>query len=174
MTLINTVSPQKAEGDIKKGYAIFLNRGSDVPNPIRMLSASPGYFNLMIERNKYYANHPALSFSLLAHIRYLVSKKIGNQFCAKHNQKLLVKQGLSEEDLERMGMDADKSLLEDHERLMLDFVLRAMDDPHAISKKDIELLHEAGWEDRDILDATAQAIGMVDHTFFKDVFKPDF
>ena len=55
---------------------------------------------------------------------------------------------------------------------MLSFVIRAMDDPEAITKDDIEGLRAVGWTDADMLDALAQGVGMMDHNIFMRVFKP--
>lgn len=174
MTLINTIPPEKAEDAIKKGYDHFTERGVDVPDPLRLYSASPGLFDLMIKRNQYYANHPNLSFALLAHIRFFVATKLAYPFCRTHNKKLLLMQGVEETEFEKMGMDPDKSMLEETEKKMAAFVLRAMDAPESIDKKDIDILHEAGWEDRDIFDALAQGVGMIDHNIFMNVFKVAF
>ncbi len=174
MSLIATVRPEDAEGDIKNGYDLFVQRGLDVPTPFRLFSASPGIFNLMVQRNRYYSNHPNLSFSLLTHIRYFVSKRLDCMICREHNKKLLLMQGLEEADIEHMGMDPEKSMLEPNECMMVSFVLRAMDAPDSISKQDLDELHAAGWKDWDILDALAQGVGMIDHHIFIQVFKPDF
>ncbi len=174
MTLIKTISPQKAGGDIKKGYDLFLKNGRKVPAPFRLLSASPQIFNLMIQRNRYYANHPALSNALLAHIRYFVSTKLNFEFCRAHNKNLILLQGVEEKELDDMGLDPDKSMLEKNERQMLAFVLDAMENPDLVSKKDIDILHKAGWKDGDIFDALVQAVGMMDHHILMKVFKPDF
>jgi len=174
MSLIETVPPEEAEGDIKKGYDLFTERGVEVPKPLRMLSASPEIFKIMIQRNEYYSNHPNLSFSLLAHIRYFVSTKLDYKFCSIHNKKLLMQQGLAETEIEKMGMDPEKSMLEENERLMVTFVLKAMEDPESISAKDIDQLHRFSWTDSDIFDALAQGVGMFDHSIFARTFKPDF
>ncbi len=174
MTLINTVAPENAKGEIKKGYDLFLERGIKVPNPFRLLSASPKMFDMLVTRNKYFSNHPNLSFELLAHIRYFVSKNLNYEFCCKHNKNLLLMQGACEDDFKKMDDDPEKSLLEENELFMLKFVLKAMDSPESISEKDINQLKESGWEDSDIFDALAQGVGMIDHNYFMKVFKPDF
>jgi len=174
MTLIQTVPPEEANGDIKKGYDLWTERGVEVPTPIRMLSASPDIFKLMIQRNQYYSNHPNLSFSLLSHIRYFVSTKLNFKFCSIHNKNLLLMQGLEEKEIDRMGIDPEKSMLEDNERQMVAFVLNAMDGPESITEKDIDQLRGTGWTDNDIFDALAQGVGMIDHSIFMKVFKPDF
>lgn len=174
MALIQTVSPENAEGDLKKAYDLFKERGVEVPAPLRLISASPEIFKLMIQRNHYYMNHPKLSFPLLAHIRYMVSCRLDYAFCRTFNRNLLMMQGMSEDDFEKMGTDPEESMLEENERLMLSFVLRAMDDPESITAEDIDSLHSAGWNDTDIFDALGQGVGMIDHNIFMRVFKPEF
>ena len=83
-------------------------------------------------------------------------------------------QGLDENEIEAMGLDPDKSMLEENEQLMLKFVLNAMESPEAITKKDIDILNRAGWKDSDIFDALVQGVGMIDHNILMKVFKPNF
>ncbi|MCP4553706.1 MAG: hypothetical protein GY834_17070 [Bacteroidetes bacterium] len=121
-----------------------------------------------------YSSHPNLSYSLLAHIRYFVSTKLNFKVCSQHNRNLLLMQGLNENEIEAMGLDPDKSMLEENEQLMVKFVLNAMESPEAITKRDIDSLNKAGWKDSDIFDALVQGVGMIDHNILVKVFKPDF
>lgn len=173
MTLISTVPPDKAHGEIQRGYEVFTKRGVAVPLPLQLLSVSPELFKIMIQRNQYYANHPHLGFTLLTHIRFMVANRLDYGFCKAFNKRLLVMQGADPDRLEQMGTDPDQSLLEENERLMLAFVLRAMEDPDGVTLEDIEALHHVGWTDTDIFDALAQGVGMIDHSIFMRVFKPE-
>jgi len=171
--LIQTSTPDTATGEIQKGYEIFNKRGVDMPDPMRLMSASPGYFGIMLQRNIYYSNHPNLSFSLLAHIRYFASCRLDYSFCRIFNKKMLAKMGVSKEDFTAMSHDPEKSLLEDNEKHMLLFVLKAMEKPEAVTAQDIEALRNEGWTDSDIFDGLAQGVGMMDHNIFMRVFKPE-
>lgn len=170
--LIQTASPETGQGEIQKGYDFFKNRGVDMPHPMELMTASPGYFSIMFNRNLYYSNHPNLSFPLLAHIRYFASCRLDYGFCKIFNKEQLMKMGMTKADFQAMGDDPAKSLLEENEQRMLSFVIRAMDDPEAITKDDIEGLRAVGWTDADMLDALAQGVGMMDHNIFMRVFKP--
>ena len=172
MALINTVKPEQAQGNIKEGYDLFLKRSGNIPQPFILLSASPGMFDLMMNRNQYFSDHPALPFSLLAHIRYFVSMRMNYKFCYNHNKRLLLNHGLEEMDFIRMDSDPDQALLDENERVMLEFVLKAMAEPELVIQADIDQLRGYGWEDRDIFDALAQGIGLIDHQFLMKVFKP--
>ena len=170
MVLLETVAPEKAEGAIKEGYDVFLQNGMEVPVPLQLTSASPALFKMTLQRLHYYGNHPNLGFALLAHIRYLVACELDYGYCRQFNAKLLKRQGMEENELDQIQADPSLAPLEDHERLMLQFVSGAMKDPAAVGRKDIDTLHAAGWKDSDIFDAMAQAVSMKDHQFLLQVF----
>ncbi len=173
MALIEVVSREKAEGIVKEGYDMFMQRVGVIPAPLRMLSGSPALFELQLKRIKYLSSHPNLSFSLLAHIRYLVAHQLGYPFCTDFNKHILVKQGVEEEDFRRMEEDPTKSLLEEKESAMLVFVVRSVKDPASITEDDIQKIKDWGWDDRDMLDALAQGVSMIDHSIMMQVFKMD-
>ena len=81
---------------------------------------------------------------------------------------------MKESDIAAMGLDPYKSLLEENERALAAFVLKAMDQPESIAKGDIQGLRDCGWTDSDIFDALAQGVGMIDHSIFLRVIKPEF
>ena len=171
MALINTVPPEQAEGIIQEGYELFMKRVGSIPKPLEMLSVSPALFELQLRRIKYLSQHPKLSFSLLAHIRYLVAHNLRYQFCTDFNKYVLQKQGVSEDDCKKMEQDPSQSLLEDHENAMLVFVVKSVKDPASVSKDDVENLKKMGWEDRDLVDALAQGVSMIDHSIMMQVFQ---
>ncbi len=173
MALINTVQPADAEGIIQEGYDFFINRIGTIPRPLEMLSVSPTLFELQLRRIQYLSNHPKLSFSLLAHIRYLVAKTLDYQFCTDFNRHVLQKQGVSEDDFQKMEQDPSQSLLEDHESTMLVFVLKSVEDPASVTKKDADNLKKMGWDDTDIVDALAQGVSMIDHSIMMHVLQID-
>jgi hypothetical protein len=52
-------------------------------------------------------------------------------------------------------LKASKSMLEEHESAMLDFVIRSMKQPGSINAADIKRLKDLDWEERDMVDAPA-------------------
>lgn len=173
MSLINTVQPADAEGIIQEGYDFFMNRVGTIPRPLEMLSVSPTLFELQLRRIQYLSKHPTLSFSLLTHIRYLVARTLDYQFCTDFNRHVLQKQGVSEDDFKKMERDPSQSLLEDHESAMLVFVLKSVKDPASVKKDDVDNLKKLGWEDKDIVDALAQGVSMIDHSIMMQVLQMD-
>lgn len=171
MALIQTVSPEKAEGPIKEAYEMFMKNIGIIPKPMELLSASPTLFELQLRRIHYFVNHPTLSFSLLAHIRYLVAHSLNYRFCVDFNKNMLKKQGLTEDDLRKVEADPSASMLEPKESAMLAFVVKSVKAPESVTAEDIANLKKLGWEDKDMVDALAQGVSMIDHSIMMQVFQ---
>jgi alkylhydroperoxidase family enzyme len=173
MALIETISPEKAEGKMKEAYDMFLKHLGVVPKPLEMMSASPAVFDQQLGRISYYNDHPTLGFALLSHIRYLVAHDLKYSFCMDFNRHILKKQGLSDEDIRRMEADPTKSMLEEKDSAMLAFVVKAVKDPGSVKAEEINRLKEMGWKDRDLVDALAHGVSMIDHSIMMQVFQID-
>jgi hypothetical protein len=173
MAIIQTVSPEKAEGETKKIYDMMLENVGVVPSPLQLASASPGILNFSWESIKYYSQHPTLGFALLSTIRFLVAKHLNYAFCTGFNKTILKKQGLSDDDIDDMIKDPLKAPLEEKEQAMLSFVMKAIKSPDAVEQQDMDKLHDLGWTDRDILDALAHGTNMVGASILMKTFKMD-
>ena len=173
MALIDTVSPEKAEGKIKETYDMFMKNLGIIPRPMEMMSASPAIFEHQLQRIQYYTDHPTLSFALLSHIRYLVAHNLNYSFCMDFNRLMLKKQGLEDDDIYKMEADPTKSLLEENDAAMLAFVVKAVKAPSSVQADEINRLREMGWEDRDLVDALAHGVSMIDHSIMMEVFQMD-
>jgi len=173
MALINTVTPEKAEGSIKEAYDMFLKNIGIIPKPMEMMSVSPVLFDLQFQRIRYFSKHPKLSFSLLAHIRYLVAYSLDYSFCMDFNKHMLKKQGVGDDDIRRMEKDPSQSLLEENESAMLAFVIKSIKTPGSVTVDDINVLKDLGWEERDMVDALSQGVSMIDHSIMMQVFQMD-
>ena len=173
MALIDTVSPDRAEGKMKEAYDMFLENLGVIPKPLEMMSASPAIFDQQLQRIHYYTNHPTLSFALLSHIRYLISCNLRYSFCMDFNKLFLKKQGLTDDDIRQLEVDPANSMLEAKESAMLAFVVKAVKEPGSVETEQIDQLKEMGWNDRDLVDALAHGANMIDHSIMMEVFQMD-
>jgi alkylhydroperoxidase family enzyme len=173
MALIQTVSPEKAEGETKEVYDIMQNNIGMVPAPLELASASPGMLKMAWQSIQYYTQHPTLGFGLLSTIRYLVAEQYDFAFCTSFNKNFLMKQGMSEDDIKKVTEDPLQAPLEDKERAMLAFVMKAIKTPDAVVKEDMDQLHEMGWADGDMLDALAHGANMIGSSILLKTFKMD-
>jgi alkylhydroperoxidase family enzyme len=78
-----------------------------------------------------------------------------------------------EEDIEKIVEDPLQAPLEDKERDMLAFVMKAIKTPDEVVKEDMDHLHEVGWTDNDILDALAHGTNMIGSSILLKTFKMD-
>jgi len=173
MALIKTVAAKEATGIVKEGYDMFIKNVGSIPRPMEVLSVSPALFELQLKRIGYFSRHPKLSFPLLAHIRYLAAHSLSYSFCMDFNRHMLKKLGLAEEHIRATEQDPSQALLEEHETALLVFVVKAMKAPGSITAADIDRLRELGWEDRDMVEALAQGVGMIDHAIMMEAFQID-
>ena len=173
MALIQTVQPENAEGKAKEIYDTMQKTAGLIPAPLQLASASPWMLDMVWQSVQYYTQHPNLGFGLLSTIRYLVAQQYDAAFCTGFNKKFLMMQGMSEEDIQKIEEDPLQAPLEDKDRDMLVFVMKAIKTPDAVGKEDMDHLHELGWTDNDILDALAHGTNMIGSSILLKTFKMD-
>ena len=173
MALIQTVEPEKAEGQAKEIYDFMQKNAGVIPAPLQLASASPWMLDMVWQSIQYYSQHPNLGFGLLSSIRYLVAQQSDYAFCTGFNKNLLKMQGLSDEDIEKMSKDPFDAPLDDKDRAMVAFVMKAVKTPDAVEQPDVDKLREQGWADSDILDALAHGTNMIASSILMKTFKMD-
>lgn len=72
-----------------------------------------------------------------------------------------------------MENDPLQTPLEDKDRAMVAFVMKAVKSPDGVEQQDVDELHEQGWTDSDILDALAHGTNMVASSILMKTFKMD-
>ncbi len=82
-------------------------------------------------------------------------------------------QGMSEEDIEKIAEDPLQAPLEDKERDMLAFVMKAIGTPDAVALENMDHLHEPGRTDCDILEALTHGTNMIGSSILMKAFKMD-
>ncbi len=171
MALITTVSPEKAEGQIAQAYKPFLDTIGVVPKPLEMMSSSPVLLKLQAEPIGYFMQPPPLGLPLLTFIRLLVAVEYDYEFCIGFNSGLLESQGISADQLSSAKTDPSQAPLEEKDKAMLLFVLKAVKNPEAVEQNDVDGLRELGWNDKDIFDAVAHGMGMIGPSKMFKAFK---
>ncbi|OGR27621.1 MAG: hypothetical protein A2277_13200 [Desulfobacterales bacterium RIFOXYA12_FULL_46_15] len=171
MSLLKTVKPGEATGDIQTIYAEMIKRTGQVPKPVELASASPFFFQTLMKTIAYYAAHPNLDFSLLVLIRMLSSESCSNHICRNFNRQILKKQGLEDTKIDQILKDPKAAGLSAKDEAMLLFVLKAVNDPDGIDKTDMHKLHSLGWSDTDIYDAVTTGVNMFSLNKMMRIFK---
>lgn len=172
MTLIQTVTPESATGEIATIYTQMKERMGFVPNALSLRSASPPLLNLQWQGMSYYMQHPTLSAPLLACVRMLISQKNDCSYCIDLNGGMLINMfGWTPEQVAATRADPAAANLPERDKAMLMFVLGAVGDPHGIDSTDLEALRALGWQDSDILDGLSHGATMVAGDILINAFK---
>ena len=173
MALIQTVEPEKADGQAKEIFDTMHKLAGTVPAPLQLASASPWLLDMVWQSIQYYSQHPKLGFGLLSTIRYLVARHCDYAFCTGFNKNFLQMQGMTEEDIEKIQQDPLQAPLDDKDRAMLAFVIKAVKTPEAVAAQDMDQLHDMGWTDSDILEALSHGTNMIGSSILMKAFKMD-
>ena len=161
MFILNHVKPEEATGKVAEAYSVFPPE-IPVPEPMLMMSASPELASLQSNIIRYFRSQEKLDLGLLATIRYLVSSEFDYPYCRNFNAGLLQQAGgMSPADLENMRANPEKAPLEEDQKELVLFVLKAVKTPEKVTQTDVEKLRQLGWSDQNIFDATYHGASMV-------------
>ena len=173
MTLIHTVKPEDATGELAEIYQKVEAVRGRVFNSVQLLSASPELLKQQMSFIEYYMlKQKELSMALLAAIRMLVSDKNNCTYCVDYNASLLINMlGWTPKEIEAMRANPADAKLDDKEKAMLLFVLKAVRTPHDVSALDVQKVRDCGYSDGAILDGVNHGARMSAMDIIFDVFK---
>lgn len=154
MSIIATVTPEHATGQVAEIYAQMLQAMGRVPNAMQLYSASPDLLAMQWQYLGYNFQHPTLGLPLLTTLRMLVSQDHDCTYCVGFNEGLLIEHaGFTPEQTAAAKRNPADAPLPEKDKAMLLFVLKATRTPQVVASTDLEALRTLGWSDRDIFDA---------------------
>jgi uncharacterized peroxidase-related enzyme len=173
MPLITTVKPENATGELAKLYEKIQAMRGRVSNTAQLFSASPELLKQQMAFVEYYMlNQKSLSMPLLACMRMLISDKNNCTYCIDFNASILINMlGWAPKEVEAARANSQDAKLEEKEKAMLLFVLKAVRTPHEVNALDVQSLRDIGYSDGEILDATGHGAKMVALDIIFDAFK---
>lgn len=154
MSLLKTVTPEEATGEVAEIYKMTEARFGKIPAAVRLHSTSPEVLKQLMAYFSYFGNHPVFSEDFMVALRLLVSQDNGCDYCIGLNARRLTTQcGWNEEEVAQLRRDLFASRFSEKEILLLDYVVRANRNSNAVTTEDVSLLRKQGWSDQDIFDA---------------------
>lgn len=157
MYLLKTTDPSQLTGKAAELFAMFPPHVAP-PEPLTLMTASPGLVAVQAEAIAYYRGHRDLDFPMLAAIRLLASRQLDAPACIAFNGGLLRAAGLTQEELDAMPGEGGGFSRE--QRALIAFALKVLKEPDAVGAEDVEALRAMGWSDATIYDAAAHAATM--------------
>ena len=162
MSILQTVKPENATGEVAEIYAQIQNAWGQVPAAIQVFSANPF---LLKQQWEYYGSimqHPTLSMALTTCIRMLVSQAGKCGYCIDMNAGMLINMaGWTPEQVAATRADFNNSPLSSKEKTLLGLVLKSTSDSNSVGASDLQAARNAGWSDSEILDAVNHGARMV-------------
>lgn len=153
MSLLAVVEPEQATGELAAVYAGMMEAIGVVPNAMKMQSVNPLAVRRMAENIGYVMNHSSLSQPLFTLIRLCVSSEQSCAYCVNTNKGLLMNGGMSLEQIDAILADPSAAPLDDKEKALLLYTLKAVRDSNAVGEAEIAVLRKAGASDLEIFDA---------------------
>jgi uncharacterized peroxidase-related enzyme len=154
MSIVATVAPEQSTGLVAEIYGQMRQALGFIPNAFRLFSVSPSVMDNQWQNNRYYFHHTSLGFPLLASIRMLVSEANECDYCIGMNAALLIQHaGFTPDQIAAMKRDPAAAPLDEKDKAMLLFVLKATRAPKTVAPADLDVLRALGWNDREIFDA---------------------
>jgi uncharacterized peroxidase-related enzyme len=162
MSILQTVTPESATGEVAEIYAQIKQAWGHVPTAIQAFSANPFLLKHQWEYYSSVMQHPTLTFPMTATIRMLVSQAGHCAYCIDMNAGMLINMaGWTPEQVAATRADFNNSPLSAKEKTLLGLVLQATRDSNSVSAADLQVARDAGWSDSDILDAVNHGARMV-------------
>jgi uncharacterized peroxidase-related enzyme len=172
MSLIDIVQPEEATGEIARIYGEIQKAFGNVPNVLKIWSASPFLLKQQWEHISYSLNHPKLPPVLLACIRLMVSRGNHCAYCVDMNTDMLVNLfGWTPDQVDYMIDNPAEANLPHSEKAMLGLVLKAVRHSSHLTASDVAHVRDQGYSDQDILDAVAHGARMTAGDIVINAFK---
>ncbi|MFK5985034.1 MAG: hypothetical protein QM479_06380 [Pseudomonadota bacterium] len=172
MSLLTTVSPENAQGTVAEVYNEINAVWKMVPSPIQLFSVSPELLKNQWEKYKYFDSQEIPSAKLNTMIRLLVSEETKCEYCIGFNSGMLMQMfDMSVEEVQQLKADPGTADLDEKEKMLLLFVLKAVDHAHDVSKQDVQNLRDTGLTDKQIFEAVNSGATMRAGNILFDAFK---
>ena len=171
MSLLKEITPENASGKLAKIYQEVEKLAGTVPNGIKFYSENPDLLEKRFDTINYYMQHKTLNHKLMAFVRLLISVRDKNEYCIDKNQNILLKFGISAEEIDATKNEPSKAPLSEKDVAMLLFVLKFVNDTANIDTNDIEKLRNIGWNDSEILAAANHGTTQVSTNTLLNGFK---
>jgi len=162
MSILQTVSPETATGEVAAIYAQMKEKMGRVPTSFQAYSSTPLLLKQQWEYIGSIINHPTLSMPLTTSIRMLVSQAGNCTYCVDMNAGMLMNMaGWTSDQVAETRADYKKSPLNDKEKTLLGLVLKMTSNSNSVTAEDMQAARTAGWSDSEILDAVNHGARMV-------------
>ena len=171
-SLLSFVSEKKATGDVKKVYDEIKAKWGFVPVVIQQYSLNPKLLKAQWDLYSTLGDNKNFDPKMQTMMRMLVSEKNDCDYCVGLNKGMLLNMfKLPMDEVNALTKDPSTAKLDDKQKSMLLFMLKAANTPHDTNAQDIASLKKLGWSDTDIFEGVKSASNMVAGAILIDALK---
>jgi uncharacterized peroxidase-related enzyme len=154
MAFIDTISPARAEGEVRDMYARQQAKYGYVPNYARVFCHRPELMQLWAALLAGIRRHiEPRRFEL---VTFAAAHALGNSYCSLAHGDVL-KRYLRSDDILALARGAGETAVSEAEAAMMAFARQVARDATAITAEDVERLRQHGFSDAEIFDIAATA-----------------
>ena len=147
----------------------------EVPNHFLVEMNFPEYFNAKMTSTRVLWGAGELSMEEVQHIGIIVSKANNCEYCTAAFCTIVNYALGEDEDYVTQLLDQGVAVVDDHRlRTLLDFALKANNDPQAVTDAEIESLREVGLTDKGIVQLVHLVSDFASYNRLNQVLKTDY
>jgi len=171
-SLLSFTSEKDATGDVKKIYDEIKAQWGFVPVVIQQYSLNPALLKAQWALYSTLGSNKNFDPKMQAMTRMLISEKNDCDYCIGLNKGMLLNMfKLPADEISALSKDPSSAKLDEKQKAMLLFMLKAANTPHDTNAQDIESLKKLGWSDTDIFEGVKSASNMVAGAILIDALK---
>ena len=169
MSLLHIPSEENAPDEVKKIFTEMKSMIGSVPNGMKLWSISPRALRAQWAGIKSIMSRPQEEQKLYAMIRYLASDENGCTYCIGLNSGMLMNYyGVTQDELIAMQKDPASAPLDEKNKALLLFAMKAIKNADSVNAEDIALLSTLGVSEEEMINIVLAASHMfVVNTLFK-------
>jgi uncharacterized peroxidase-related enzyme len=171
-SLLSFVDTKDAKDDVKAVYDEITKAWGFVPIVIKQYSLNPKMLRTQWELYKELGNNKNFDPKMLTMMRMLLGEAQDCTYCLGLNKSMLLNMfKVPMDELTALSKDANTAKLDEKQKTMLLFILKAVKTPHDTNAKDISALKKLGWTEKDIFEGVKSGTNVIAATLFIDALK---
>jgi uncharacterized peroxidase-related enzyme len=171
-SLLSFTAPKDAKGLVKEVYDEIKAKWGFVPVVIQQYSLNPKLLKAQWDLYSTLGDNKNFDPKMMTMMRMLVSEKHDCEYCVGLNKGMLLNMfKLPMDEVNAIAKDPSTAKLDEKQKTMLLFMIKAANTPHDITAKDIEKLKKLGWSDKDVFEGVKSAANMVSGAIVIDALK---
>lgn len=161
-SLLSYISEKESTGVVKNVYDEIKSTWGFVPIVLKQYSLHPSLLRAQWDLYKSLGSNKNFSSKMKTMMRFIIAESNSCNYCIGLNQGMLINMfKMSITEVKALQSDVHSAKLDKKQKAMFLFILQSSKTPHLNNKKDIDNLHQLGWNDKDIFDGVKMGTDMV-------------